>query len=562
MKSYWPIHGLDKGVDALARFRSSANACSHSAMPSAARRVNILRYPNIEWPRGWSGTNDRALVNFAPIAAHAERGGAPEIAGEPDKVLSSPRARAIARKYNELHDLARIGRTGTRSGAGWAALRASSVGRPLRGLHTTGLTASWDGKKNSSCCCGGGPGKDGARHVVLSPARPASASRGSRRAAGTHSPGEATAPASSACRSRSTRGLSDPRPDGTRLRMANVDAPQAKLDRLDAVLAQTSTLPEEAALIAAMLSLQNDGLPALESDRGLAPITNAEALRATRGMARKQPVVRILEDAYWIDPTSRKCSGGRRIGSEPADSTDRDVPSRVQRAMGGTVAGDEPDAQPAWRAEQAAIKARLAGNETIPADLMAEIVERTDGIPLFVEEMTKAVLEAETEGAARQAAAAVPFPALAVPASLHASLMARLDRLGPAKEGAQIGAAVGVNSRMLYPLRSWASPRRSWRRARSSHSRRSSFPARRAAAGELPLQARAGAGRRLWHAPARTAAGASRSDRRGAGKPIRRDRREPAGGSGTPLRRGWADRKGGGPMGQGGTAFARPLGAG
>ena len=74
---------------------------------------------------------------------------------------------------------------------------------------------------------------------------------------------------------------------------------------------------------------------------------------------------------------------------------------------------------------------------------MTEIVERTDGIPLFVEEMTKAVLEAESEGEARRTAAAVPSPTLAVPASLHASLMARLDRLGPAKEVAQIGAAIG-----------------------------------------------------------------------------------------------------------------------
>jgi predicted ATPase len=70
-------------------------------------------------------------------------------------------------------------------------------------------------------------------------------------------------------------------------------------------------------------------------------------------------------------------------------------------------------------------------------------VERTDGIPLFVEEMTKSVLEAESEGEARRTAAAVPSPARAVPASLHASLMARLDRLGPAKEVAQIGAAIG-----------------------------------------------------------------------------------------------------------------------
>ena len=86
---------------------------------------------------------------------------------------------------------------------------------------------------------------------------------------------------------------------------------------------------------------------------------------------------------------------------------------------------------------------RVVGNKLLPANIRQDIVERTDGIPLFVEEMTKAVLEAEGEGEARRTVAAVPSPALAVPASLHASLMARLDRLGPAKEVAQIGAAIG-----------------------------------------------------------------------------------------------------------------------
>ena len=93
--------------------------------------------------------------------------------------------------------------------------------------------------------------------------------------------------------------------------------------------------------------------------------------------------------------------------------------------------------------ETAVVIAHLVGNKELPADVMAEIIERTDGIPLFVEEMTKAVLEAEGESEARRTAAAVPSPAVAVPASLHASLMARLDRLGPAKEVAQVGAAIG-----------------------------------------------------------------------------------------------------------------------
>ena len=85
----------------------------------------------------------------------------------------------------------------------------------------------------------------------------------------------------------------------------------------------------------------------------------------------------------------------------------------------------------------------VIGNKPLPANIRQDIIERTDGIPLFVEEMTKAVLEAGSEGAAQQTAAAIPSPTLAVPASLQASLMARLDRLGPAKEIAQIGAAIG-----------------------------------------------------------------------------------------------------------------------
>src|SRR5262249_14463895 len=87
---------------------------------------------------------------------------------------------------------------------------------------------------------------------------------------------------------------------------------------------------------------------------------------------------------------------------------------------------------------------RVVGNKLLPANIHQDIIERTDGIPLFVEEMTKAVVEAESEETAERTAAAIPSSALAVPASLQASLMARLDRLGgSAKEVAQIGAAIG-----------------------------------------------------------------------------------------------------------------------
>ena len=94
--------------------------------------------------------------------------------------------------------------------------------------------------------------------------------------------------------------------------------------------------------------------------------------------------------------------------------------------------------------EAGAMIDRIVGNRLLSASIREDIIERSDGIPLFVEEITKAVLEAGGETAAERAIAAVPSPALTVPASLYASLMARLDRLrGPPKEVAQVAAAIG-----------------------------------------------------------------------------------------------------------------------
>ena len=94
--------------------------------------------------------------------------------------------------------------------------------------------------------------------------------------------------------------------------------------------------------------------------------------------------------------------------------------------MDRTAASDYADV--AWldARNTAAMVANVAGKATLPPEIMEEIAERTDGVPLFVEELTKAMLEAGT-----QALSAMPHAGLSVPATLHASLMARLDRLGP-----------------------------------------------------------------------------------------------------------------------------------
>jgi predicted ATPase len=152
----------------------------------------------------------------------------------------------------------------------------------------------------------------------------------------------------------------------------------------------------------------------------------------------------IFEDAHWADPTSLEAFGRTvdRIKTLPVllIVTFR---SEFNAPWAGRSHVTSLALNRLGERETAAIIAHLVGNKELPADVMAEIVERTDGIPLFAEEITKAVMEAGSEDPAQRTVAAIPSPTLAVPASLQASLMARLDRLGSAKEVAQIGAAVG-----------------------------------------------------------------------------------------------------------------------
>ena len=228
--------------------------------------------------------------------------------------------------------------------------------------------------------------------------------------------------------------------------LAHDDTAQAKLDKLDAVLAQTSTSKQDAALFAELLSLPNDGRwPTAEMPPPQRRQKTLEALSSQmEALSRQTPVLMIFEDAHWTDPTSLEAFG-RAV-------------DRVRTLRVLLIVTYRPEFEPPWigrphvtpltinRLAQRDIDAmidRVVGNKQLPANIRQDIIERTDGIPLFVEEMTKAVLEAESEGEARQTAAAVPSPVLAVPASLHASLMARLDRLGAAKEVAQIGSAIG-----------------------------------------------------------------------------------------------------------------------
>jgi class 3 adenylate cyclase/predicted ATPase len=224
------------------------------------------------------------------------------------------------------------------------------------------------------------------------------------------------------------------------------DKPQAKLDKLDTLLARTSTPIEDAALLAETLSLANDGrYPALALPPEQRRQRTLDALIAQLpALTRLSPVLMIFEDAHWSDPTSLE------LFSRIVD--------RIPNLRALMVVTFRPEFDPPWigrphvtaltlnrlsEREIDALIGQVLGNESLPANLRRDIVERTDGIPLFVEEMTMAVIEAGSDEAAERVASAAPHPGLAVPASLHASLMARLDRLGPAREVAQVGAAIG-----------------------------------------------------------------------------------------------------------------------
>ena len=224
------------------------------------------------------------------------------------------------------------------------------------------------------------------------------------------------------------------------------DIPQAKLDKLDMMLAQTSTSKQDVALFAEMLSLPNDGrYPALELTPEQRRQRTLEALVSqVEALSRQNPVLMIFEDAHWTDPTSLELFG--RI-------VDRIPSLRVL-----LIVTFRPEFEPPWigRPYVTALTInRLAQRDIERHDRprrrqQAAPSEHSPGHHR-AHRWHSPVRRGDDQGGAgggqrgrcRAHRRCVPSPALAVPASLHASLMARLDRLGPAKEVAQIGAAIG-----------------------------------------------------------------------------------------------------------------------
>jgi hypothetical protein len=226
------------------------------------------------------------------------------------------------------------------------------------------------------------------------------------------------------------------------------DTREERLQKLEAVLAQgTNDLTEAVPLLADLLFIPTGGrYPPLN----LTPQKRKEKtlyaqLNQVEGLTARQPVLMIWEDIHWSDPTTR----------ESLDLlVDRAAALRIL-----VVITFRPEFTPPWIGrphvtlltlsrlaprQRAQMIGYVTGGKSLPKEIADQIVDRTDGVPLFIEELTKTVIESGvvTEAGDRYAIAG-PVTPLAIPTSLHASLLARLDRLAPTREIAQIGAVLG-----------------------------------------------------------------------------------------------------------------------
>jgi class 3 adenylate cyclase/predicted ATPase len=229
--------------------------------------------------------------------------------------------------------------------------------------------------------------------------------------------------------------------------LARNDPPAMRLDKLEALLARgAERLDEVVPLIAALLGVPTgERYPALTLTPEMQKWRTLQALvDQVAGLSAEQPVLALFEDVHWIDPTTLELLG---IVIERI----RRLPMVLVSFRPGfqLPCTDHPHVTTLTmsrldRRQEADLVALVTGEKPLPADVVEQIVARTDGVPLFVEELTKTVLESGLlADAGDRWELSGPLPPLAIPTTLHDSLMARLDRLAPVKVVAQTGAAIG-----------------------------------------------------------------------------------------------------------------------
>jgi class 3 adenylate cyclase/tetratricopeptide (TPR) repeat protein len=228
---------------------------------------------------------------------------------------------------------------------------------------------------------------------------------------------------------------------------ARDDAPERRLEKLEAAIASGGVQSAEAArLFVALLSLPTERYPPLNLSPQKQKEKTLEALAdRVEALARQGPVLMVIEDVHWIDPTSQELLEllVPRVNAIPVLLVMTHRPGYAASWAGQpgvtalTLSG-------LGRAQGAQLVGAVTGGKSLPVEVLAEILARTDGVPLFVEELTRSVLESGMlRGEGDHYLLQGTLAALSIPVSLRDSLMARLDRLGPVKEFAQIGACIG-----------------------------------------------------------------------------------------------------------------------
>jgi class 3 adenylate cyclase/predicted ATPase len=240
------------------------------------------------------------------------------------------------------------------------------------------------------------------------------------------------------------------------------ESPQQKLNKLEGHLVQYGlSLAEAVPLFAALLSLP---LPAAYAPLSISPEQQKQKtlhafLTVLLRIAAQQPVLFVMEDLHWIDPTTLELL---------SLLVDQGPTARIL-----TLLTFRPDFRPPWtgrahltqvtlsrlpRRQAAEMTGRVAHGKALPAEVVEQIVAKTDGVPLFVEELTKMVLESGLlQEREEDYALTGPLPSLTIPTTLHDSLMARLDRLATVKGLAQLGATLGreFSYALLHAVAPW-----------------------------------------------------------------------------------------------------------
>jgi class 3 adenylate cyclase len=246
------------------------------------------------------------------------------------------------------------------------------------------------------------------------------------------------------------------------LRFDREESPQQKLSKLEGHLVQHGfPLAEAVPLHALLLSipLTTDYAPLTMAPEQHKQKTLHALLTTLLRIAAQQPVLFVMEDLHWVDPSTLEFL---------SFLVDQGPTARILALF-----TFRPDFSPPWtgrshltqvtlprlpRRQAAEMAGRVAHGKTLPAEVMEQVVTRTDGVPLFVEELTKMVLESGLlEEREERYALTGPLPPLAIPTTLHDSLMARLDRLTTVKSLAQLAATLGreFSYALLHAVAPW-----------------------------------------------------------------------------------------------------------